>query len=186
VADDFQGLAPVLETHRLSLRPLQTEDAEAIFTLGSDPEVTRYVFWPRHETVENSRAFVAWLSGVKFRAWAMHRRTQPGAIGIVFLHSLNAHHRKAELSMHVTRSCWGQGFATEAGSAVLREALGPMKLNRIEATCMVPNEASARVLAKLGLIQEGVLRQSHQRKDHFFDMKLFAILATDLAQMPSP
>ena len=171
-----------METARLSLLPLRTEDAEAIFAFGSDAEVTRFVFWPRHETVENSRNFVAWLNGIKFLTWAIRQRGQPNVIGIVFLHSLNAHHRKAELSFHVARPCWRQGFATEAAAAVLRHALGPMKLNRIEATCMVPNEASARVLAKLGLIQEGLLRQSHQRAGQFFDMKLFAILSSDLPQ----
>ena len=170
----------MLETGRLSLLPLQAEDAEHIFAFGSDAEVTRYVFWSRHETVENSRAFVAWLGGVKFLTWAVRRQGQPEVIGIVFLHSLNSHHRKAELSFHVARPCWGQGFATEAAAVVLRHALGPMKLNRIEATCMVSNDASARVLAKLGLMQEGLLRQSHQGKGHFFDMKLFGILSTDL------
>ena len=129
---------------------------------------------------------MAWLNGAKFLTWAVCRRDSPGVVGIVFLHSLNAHHRKAELSFHVARASWGQGFATEAASAVLRHALGPMNLNRIEATCMVLNHASARALAKLGLIQEGLSRQSHQRAGEFFDMKLFAILSSDLPTVSSP
>ena len=186
MADDFQGPAPALETARLSLGPLRSEDAENVFAFGSDAEVTRYVFWPRHTTVENSRGFVAWLNGVKFLTWAVRQRGQSQVVGIVFLHSLNARHQKAELSFHMARSCWGQGFATEAATAVLRHALGPMKLHRIEGTCMVPNVASARVLAKLGLIQEGLSRQSHQRAGEFFDMKLFAMLASDLPPATSP
>jgi RimJ/RimL family protein N-acetyltransferase len=45
---------------------------------------------------------------------------------------------------------------------------------------MVANGAPARVLAKLGMRYEGLLRESRQRGDCFFDMKLFAILSTDL------
>jgi ribosomal-protein-alanine N-acetyltransferase len=181
VADDFQGSAPVLETARLSLRPLCAEDAEDIFTFASDAEVTRHVFWPQHQTLEDSRKFIAWLVGAKFLTWAVRRRSEPTVIGTVFLHSLNAHHRKAELAFNITRPCWKQGFATEAATAVLRHALGPLQLHRVEATCMVPNTASARVLAKLGLTHEGLMRQSHQRDGRFCDMKLFAILASDLS-----
>ena len=84
-----------------------------------------------------------------------------------------------ELAFNLSRPSWNQGIITEAAAAVLQHALGPLGLNRVEATCMVPNEASARVLAKLGLTYEGLLRQSHQRDGHFVDMKLFAILRSD-------
>ncbi len=180
MADDFQGTAPELPTPRLSLRPLQADDAGDIFAFGSDEEVTRYVFWPRHQTIEHSRGYVAWLRGPKFLTWAIRRQSDPKVIGTVFLPSYQSYHRKAELAFNLSRSCWGQGYATEAGSPILRHALGPLGLHRIEGTCMVANGAPARVLAKLGMRYEGLLRESRQRGDCFFDMKLFAILSTDL------
>ncbi len=126
MADDFQGTAPELTTARLSLRSLQAGDAEDIFAFGSDEEVTRYVFWPRHQTIEHSRGFVAWLQGPKFFAWAIRRQSDPRVIGTVFLHSFNSYHGEAELAFNLARSCWGQGIATEAATAVLRHALGSM------------------------------------------------------------
>jgi ribosomal-protein-alanine N-acetyltransferase len=49
---------PTLETERLILRRTTSDDAEAVFDYASDPEVTRYVIWETHNSVEDSRAFL--------------------------------------------------------------------------------------------------------------------------------
>jgi ribosomal-protein-alanine N-acetyltransferase len=53
----FQNL-PSLSTRRLLLRPLVLEDAPAMFAYASDPEITRYVTWPAHRTLDDSLAFL--------------------------------------------------------------------------------------------------------------------------------
>jgi ribosomal-protein-alanine N-acetyltransferase len=182
VSDDFRAPIPILETSRLRLRPLVASDAPDIFAYASDPEVTRYVFWPRHETVDASAHFIAWLNGPRFHCHAIVLEATGCVIGTVFLHSHEAHHRRAELAFNLSRSHWRRGYATEATGAFVAHALssGGPGLQRLEATCMMENIASARVLTKLGFTLEGTLRQSHQRAGQFFDMKLFARLAADL------
>src|SRR5919202_331418 len=49
---------PTLETDRLILRKMTLDDAEAVFAYASDPEVTRYVIWDAHRSIEDSRAFL--------------------------------------------------------------------------------------------------------------------------------
>ena len=59
----------VIETTRLLLRRPIAEDAEAIYTrYASDPEVTRYVGWPRHRSIEETKAFLA-FSEAEWNRW---------------------------------------------------------------------------------------------------------------------
>ena len=59
----FVGGPPRLETERLVLRKITPGDAAAVFAYASDPEVTRYVLWETHRSVEDSRAFLALTQG---------------------------------------------------------------------------------------------------------------------------
>src|SRR5260370_34793142 len=53
----------VLLTPRISLRPPRDMDAQAIFEcFASDPDVTRFVHWPRHSSIDDTRAFLAFSS----------------------------------------------------------------------------------------------------------------------------
>ena len=58
---------PMLETDRLILRKMTPDDAEAVFAYASDPEVTRYVIWETHRSIEDSRAFLD-LATSKYRS----------------------------------------------------------------------------------------------------------------------
>jgi RimJ/RimL family protein N-acetyltransferase len=65
-------------------------------------------------------------------------------------------------------ACWGKGYATEAGRAAVRFGFEHLGLNKIWSCHMVRNPASGRVLAKLGMKREGLLRQ-HVRKNEAFE-----------------
>ncbi len=77
------------------------------------------------------------------------------------------------------RRFWGQGYASEAVQSVLRMAFQQLRLNRLEARCMLANQASARVLEKAGLRHEGILRQHVRRGSLFYDVHLYALLRDD-------
>jgi ribosomal-protein-alanine N-acetyltransferase len=176
MSDPFDTEVPVLESSVLTLRALRTDDAPAVFTYASDPEVARFTLWPAHESEEQTRGFLRMLTGPDILAWAILPRRTSQLEGIVFLHSLNRHHRRAEIAFNVARSRWGRGIASEAARLVLRYSFEHFGLNRVEATCMPGNTASRRVLEKLGMQREGRLRRSHLRHDGFHDMDLYSIL----------
>lgn len=70
-------------------------------------------------------------------------------IGTVSLFQLDEGNRRAELGYALRRSAWGRGYATEAVSAVIDQAFGPLDLNRLEADIDPHNHASARLLQRL-------------------------------------
>ena len=176
VSDLFEIFPPVIPTRSHMLRGLAVDDAADVFAYACDPEVARYTLWPPHPSVEFTRGFLRMFTAPSLLSWAIVAPESGKVIGMVFLHSLNKHHKRAELSFNVARSHWKRGIATEVARQILRFAFTQLGLNRIEATCMPANAASRRVLEKLGFRHEGRSRRSHLRHDGFHDMELFAIL----------
>ncbi len=148
------------QTRRLVLRRPRLGDAPAIFaTYASDPLVTRYLIWPTHRHVRETRAFLAqarrsWDKGSE-HIWLMTLRngTVVGSIG------LRLDGPKAEIGYVLGRGYWGRGLTTEAGRALVAWARQQKSIQRIWGTCDIDNRASARVLEKLGMRREGILRK---------------------------
>ncbi len=150
-----------VETLRLTLRRPTLADAEAIFSrYASVAEVTRYMSWPTHRALTETRAFVE----ASDRAWSKDG-TGPYLVwtrGEVLLGGtgldLETPHR-AETGYVFARDAWGQGYATEAVEAVVALAFQTPSLRRVHARCHPQNKASVRVLEKSGFTREGLLRR---------------------------
>ena len=176
MSDSFDVAAPEISTARLRLRALAPDDATAIFRYASDPEVARFTLWPPHKSENFTREFLRLFTQPGFLSWAIIVRPEEAVAGMVFFHSFNKHHRKAELAFNLARTHWKKGFATEAAGAALAFAFPHLNLNRVEATCMPANLGARRVLEKSGMSYEGRMRRSHLRYDGAHDMDLFSIL----------
>ena len=151
----------VIELERLRLRRPRLSDADAIFEYGSDPEVTRYADWSTRTTVDSVVQLLRgrdadWNSGAEFY-WVMTLRPQDRAIGAV---SCCVSGYAAEFGFVLNRQFWRNGLATEASRAIVEWVFSVPSIWRLSATCDVENRASARVLEKSGLSQEGVLRRA--------------------------
>jgi [ribosomal protein S5]-alanine N-acetyltransferase len=171
---------PQLETPRLVLRALVPDDADDLFAYTADPEIAQYTLWSAHTTIEDSRQFIAWISSGSLACWAIVQPATGRVIGTSFLHSHHARHQRAEIAFNLAKHAWGRGYATEAAQAVMRAGFTHYSLNRIEGTCLLGNVASARVMEKVGMRFEGILRQYMLAKGAFHDMKLYAILREDV------
>ncbi|MBM3793451.1 MAG: GNAT family N-acetyltransferase [Acidobacteria bacterium] len=166
----------VIETPRLRLRRPVAADAEAIFArYASDQEVTRYMSWPRHRTVEDTRAFLA-FSEEEWGHWPAgpylieSRETGEllGSTGLGFKTN-----QRAETGYVLARDAWGRGFATEALRAMI--VLAPLVgVTRLVAFCHPAHDASRRVLDKGGFDHLGLLR------DHLVFPNLPADAACDV------
>jgi len=150
-----------IETARLELRRPTADDADAIFsTYASDPEVTRYVGFPRHETVAATRSFLG-FSDSQWAAWPagpyLIRLRENGAL--VGSSGLNFETQyRAQTGYVLARGAWGRGYATEALAAMTALAR-ECGVRRLYAICHHAHRPSARVLEKGGFALEGVLRQ---------------------------
>ncbi len=176
----FVGGPPTLETERLILRKMTPDDAGAVFAYASDPEVSRYVLWETHRSVEDSRAFLD-LVARKYEGggepeWGMVYKGDGRFVGACGFVNWAPEHARAEMGYVLHRDYWGRGLVPEAVRAMIRFGFERMDLNRVEARCVAENAASARVMEKAGMAYEGTLRQREFLKGAYRDMKLYAIL----------
>jgi [ribosomal protein S5]-alanine N-acetyltransferase len=74
---------------------------------------------------------------------------------------------------------WGQGYASEAAAAILHFAFASLGLHRVQATCRPENVASARVLEKIGMVEEGLLRDHIRIRGRWHDSLLYAADVSD-------
>ena len=150
-----------LITERLMLRRPQLTDAPALFEeYCQDPEVTKYLIWRPHKGIEETINFLAgalarWESGEEL-TWAITHKGNDRVIGMVACR-LRGH--AADIGYVVARRYWNQGYVTEAARAVVEWAANLESIFRVWAVCDTANGASARVLEKVGMSREGVLRR---------------------------
>jgi RimJ/RimL family protein N-acetyltransferase len=150
----------VFETARLRLREPKLTDAADIFQRwAQDAEVTRYLTWQPHESVQDTVAFLegaveGWKSG-REHVWVIEEIGTGQLCG-----ALAARHRghRVNLGYGLARDLWGRGLMVEALTPVIDWFLQQPGVFRVWATCDVENSRSARVLEKLGFELEGVLR----------------------------
>ena len=148
-----------LETARLLLVPPSTGDAETIFhRYASDPEVTRFLGWPRHQTVGETECFVAFSDHEWRRApagpyliWSRDDETLLGATGLAVEAS-----GVAMTGYVLAQDSWGKGYATEALQAMV-DVARQIGLGRVTACCHPQHVVSQRVLEKCGFVREGTL-----------------------------
>jgi len=136
-------------------------DAEAVFSRYSgDPEVTRFLGWPRHLSLDDTRAFLEFSDG-EWRRWPVgpyliqSRESGQllGGTGLAFETPL-----RAATGYVLAKDAWGAGYATEALGGIVRVA-AEVGLRRVYALCHPDHPASWRVLEKCGFAREGLLRR---------------------------
>jgi ribosomal-protein-alanine N-acetyltransferase len=144
----------LIETARLRLRPLQTADLDAFAAMYGDPEVMRYI---GDGTVGTRVETAAWLER-RIAAYeqagrgmlAIVRRADGRVIGRCGLTDWTIEGRaEIELGYLVARDVWGEGYATEAASAVRDHAVA-LGIARLIALVDHGNEASRRVAERTG------------------------------------
>jgi RimJ/RimL family protein N-acetyltransferase len=146
------------DTARLTFRRPTGADVPAIFErYASDAEVTRYLSWPRHRSIADTRSFLRFSDG-EWAAWPsgpllIFSRAQGvllGSTGLTF-----ESRRRASTGYVLARGEWGKGYATEALGAMVGLATD-LGIERLCAVCHVDHHASWRVMEKCGFHREGV------------------------------
>ena len=151
----------ILKTERLRLRKAKLADAEAIFRqYAQDPEVTKYVSWRAHQSIDETREYMrmcllAWDVGKAFH-WVIESVEDKQVMGMIIARVAA---EKWEIGFVLARPHWRQGYMTEALKAIIAWALKQKEIHRVWAVCDVDNIASARVMEKVGMEREGVLKR---------------------------
>lgn len=175
---------PTLRTERLLLRPLTAGDAAAVSTGAGDDRVARYLLQaPSPYPVALAREWIAhrneWWQRGHGVTLAIATHAAPAAlVGTVSLRR-TARDRRGELGYWLATPAWGQGYATEAVRAIVDYGFGELALARVFAHVIVGNDASVRILAKLGMMPEGVQRQHVRKGSVFHDLAGYGVLRAE-------
>lgn len=129
-----------------------------------------------------AEAWIAALAGEweagRGATYAITERNGVEPVGAISL-KRNAAHAAAELGYWIAVDAWGRGYATEAARALCGWAFTAWELHRIQARHLLRNPASGRVMEKIGMRREGVLRGATRKWDRFEDLALYAMLAPE-------
>ena len=156
---------PTLYTERLVLRPFSLGDVPAIVALAGDWDIAvNTLSVPHPYTKDHAIQWIRqqsdqWNNGQAVTFAIAHPDQRLfGSIG------------------------WGKGYATEAARAVVNFGFAKLSLHRIQATHFGNNDASGRVMQKIGMLYEGCRRQHTLKWGEYRDIKLYGILQEDWRQ----
>ncbi len=180
---------PTLETERLILRTVQPEDADDLFMILSDPEVTQFTPVPVSQALEDEQARIGrWLKRQEQGAptsWVIVLKQENKVIGICGFFSWWPQYASAEIESFIAKKYWGQGLMTAAKCAVIAYSFNEMGLNRIHSSAYSGNHASCRVNQKLGFNVIGIIPEYLYYKGAYWDRVIMSLLKKDFMYPPS-
>ena len=169
-----------IETKRLILRRAIREDAEPMFrNWASDPEVTKYLTWPAHESVEVTQSVLSgWLSEYEkddYYHWMIVLKETGEPVGSLIA-SMVGRAQSAHIGYCIGRKWWRRGIMSEALQAVIEYLFDEVGYHRIEAMHDPDNPNSGAVMRKCGMKYEGTHRMSDRNNQGICDAAYYAIL----------
>jgi ribosomal-protein-alanine N-acetyltransferase len=172
---------PELATERLVLRDFREDDWTSVHEYAADLEVVRYMPWgPNSEKetkafIERALASQGEEPRTKFE-FAVTLRETGRLIGGCGIRIMSSRDRAANMGYCLRRDTWGRGFAAEAAAAVVAFGFDVLNRHRIHATCDTENQASVRVLEKIGMRREAHFREDTRLRGRWRDSYLYAVL----------
>ena len=173
-------------TERMLLRPYAEDDYAAFADMHGREEVARYLLWEPRDA-EASRAALAKHANLTLDndgdgiTLAGFERSTGAFVGEFVLFLRSVEHRSGEVGYILHPDGQGRGLATEGARAMLQLGFEMLKLHRIIGRLDARNEASAAVLAKLGMRREAHFVKNEVVKGEWTDEVVYAVLAEEWA-----
>ena len=169
-----------LETDRLILRKFTMDDVNDVFkNYGSDPNVTKYLSWKTHESIEDAKVSVEYfMSSYKDNGyhWAVVLKDINEVIGDIKVHTIDKRNNICEIGYQYGSKFWGNGYATEALKIVIEFLFNECEFHLIEARHRSSNPASGKVMEKAGMTKDVVLKNRRYNKytDSYEDLVIYS------------
>jgi len=169
-----------LETNRLFVEPYRDEDLPDIFAYASQPEITNFLTWEPHKSIDDSRQFLTWVRssnrnerGSLFFTFGIRLKETGRVIGSVQFSQPKPW--MGQLDYALSSAYWNKGLMPEAASAVKTWALEAMpEIVRFQCYCDPENHGSRRVMEKIGLNFECVQKKVFLVKGQITDLAYYA------------
>lgn len=174
----------LIETERLILRKFKLTDVEDMHNnWANDDDVTRYITWATHKTMEDTEKVMAEYVNDSVRDnyyhWCIVLKETNKAVGSIGAFRLYDDLKMFEVGYSIGKRFWNKGITTEAMKALIKFFFEEVGVNRIEARHDTKNPASGKVMIKSGLQFEGILRQAGKNNTGICDSAVYAILKED-------
>jgi ribosomal-protein-alanine N-acetyltransferase len=167
-----------VRTARLNLREFAKTDFNAIYAFSSDPRVTKFLFFGPRDA-ENTADYLEGLLASQEETprsrfeLAVEEIASGRVIGACDLSLIERN--VVDLGYMLGLPDWGKGYATEIALALVDAAFFDLRAERIISTVDVNNQASIRVLEKIGMRWEAVFRKHRRAKNRWWDCHLFVL-----------
>ncbi|MYL64295.1 GNAT family N-acetyltransferase [Bacillus hwajinpoensis] len=171
---------PIIETKRLILREVTSEDALDMYHYLSDEEVVKHMGIAPAQSVQEVMDEIDWYqsiikegTGIRWGVTLKDSGKVKGSCG--YLNRQHKHYR-AEVGFELSKNYWGKGIASEALGAIIRYGFNHYQLERIEALIEPGNIQSQRLVSKLCFTKEGLLRHYEYTHGKFDDLYMYSII----------
>jgi len=170
----------ILANDKLFLREFRQQDWVDVHKYASQEVVCRYQTWgPNSE--EDTKEFIqdaldeaTQTPRERYVFAIIHQETLIGAVEMMIKDFTN---KVGEIGYIVNPDYWGKGIATQSAKLLITFGFQTLKVHRIYATCDPRNIGSSKVLEKIGMSKEGILRENMLMKDGVWrDSLLYSML----------
>lgn len=170
-----------IETKRLHLRRHVIEDAEIMFkNWVTEKEVTKFLSWQPHKDInETKQLLTEWIDSYKelnFYFWTIELKDSHELVGDISVVNLDEATQSVELGYGIGTKWWGKGITAEAGKALVKFFFEEVQVNRVYAKHAAENPNSGKVMQKIGMKKEGIIRQSGTCNQGIVDEVYYSIL----------
>ncbi len=162
-----------------NLRYATTADANALFALGTDPQVTRFFSWGPYTSIDEPAVYIAGLAGERERGERLDFVIVDHAdrvLGVTGLSEFSRRDRRAVVGTWLGRAFWGTGANRAAKAMIAALAFRELGLERLGAYADLDNPRSQAALTRIGFQREGVLRHWHRHGDTVHDVMTYSWL----------
>lgn len=171
----------MLETKRLILRSLVSDDFEAVHSWAGNPENTRYMKWGSN-TKGQTKGFLSKVKqGKDFAVVLKESDIVIGSCGIY----PDSENDTAEMGWILHMEYWKCGFGTELCGALIHYGFQDLRLRRIFTECAAANYGSYRIMERNGMRREGNYKKAFWARvdKEWIDAMGYAILAEEYGRM---
>lgn len=175
----FFDTFPEFDFEGYKLRAFRKNDADDLYKCLSDPDVTELTSFELNSFDQITKLIEA--SSIKFNKkhginWAIVDKKTDRVIGFYGLVWIDPHNSRTEVGFILAKEYWNKGITTQVLKRILELVFTKLGVNSVEATAMVGNNASARVLEKCGFKKEGTLRELRYCRGTYHDFWKFSLL----------
>ncbi|HVC84918.1 MAG TPA: GNAT family protein [Solirubrobacteraceae bacterium] len=169
------------------LRIPREADAQRLFELASDPEVTRFFSWGPYEDQGEAVAWLQTLPQRRADGIALELAIvdpDDWVIGVIAVLEVSKRDRRSVVGIWLGQAYWGTGASAESEALLAHLVFGPLRMERLGAWVDVRNPRSQRAFERIGYVREGTLRAFHRHGDERRDLVAYSLLRDEWQLSP--